>query len=65
MSRLSIKNKYFKGDIMSKAISSYPESEKAGVISRRLKNKAGGIGTLAAQDAIEAQKKPRVKKEEK
>jgi len=50
---------------MSKAISSYPESEKAGVISRRLKNKAGGIGTLAAQDAIEAQKKPRVKKEEK
>lgn len=36
---------------MSKAISSYLQSEREGVIARRLKEKQGGLGYLAAVDA--------------
>ena len=38
---------------MSKAIRSYPEGERKVVINRRLKNKTGGLGYLAAQDAVQ------------
>ena len=32
---------------MSKSIRSYPEWERKDVIARRIKNNAGGLGTLA------------------
>ena len=35
---------------MTKAISSYPESERKTVVARRLAEKKGGLGFLAAQD---------------
>ncbi len=35
---------------MSKSLKSYPEWQIAEVVARRLKNNAGGLGTLAAQD---------------
>ena len=37
---------------MSKSIRSYPEWERKDVIARRIKNNAGGLGTLAAKDAL-------------
>lgn len=59
---------YFKqqGDKMTKAIRSYPESERRSVINRRLKNNTGGIGYYSAVDAVEWAKKPKtvVKTEE-
>jgi hypothetical protein len=36
---------------MSKAISSYPQSERRAVVSRRLDRKSGGLGYWAAMDA--------------
>jgi len=36
---------------MSKAISSYPQSERRAVVSRRLDRKSGGLGYWAAVDA--------------
>jgi hypothetical protein len=36
---------------MSKAIRSYPQPERRGVISRRLERKSGGLGYWAALDA--------------
>lgn len=38
---------------MTKAISSYPESERKAVIERRLRTKSGGSGYLAALKAAE------------
>ena len=35
---------------MSKSLKSYPESKRAEVVSRRLRNKTGGLGYLAALD---------------
>ena len=35
---------------MTKAISSYPESERKAVVARRIAKKMGGLGTLAALD---------------
>ena len=35
---------------MTRAISSYPESERAAVIARRLKEEQGGLGYLSARD---------------
>ena len=37
---------------MSKSIRSYPEWERKNVIARRIKQNAGGLGTLAAKDAL-------------
>jgi hypothetical protein len=36
---------------MSKAIRSYPQSERRSVVSRRLEHKTGGLGYWAAVDA--------------
>lgn len=36
---------------MTKAIKSYPESERLEVIKRRLKNDEGGLGTISAKEA--------------
>jgi hypothetical protein len=36
---------------MSKAIKSYPESQRKAVVARRLASNTGGLGYLAAQDA--------------
>jgi hypothetical protein len=36
---------------MSKSIRSYPQSEKRGIISRRLQSKTSGLGYWAAVDA--------------
>jgi hypothetical protein len=35
---------------MTKAISSYPEDQRKSVVARRLAEKKGGLGFLAAQD---------------
>lgn len=40
---------------MSKSISSYPQSEKRVVVSRRLERKSGGLGYWAAVDAHKRQ----------
>lgn len=37
---------------MTKSIRSYPEWERKAVIARRIKGNAGGLGTLAAKDAL-------------
>jgi hypothetical protein len=37
---------------MSKSIRSYPEHERRKVIDRRIAKNAGGLGTLAAKDAL-------------
>lgn len=36
---------------MTKAIKSYPESERQAVIIRRLKNDGWGLGTISAKEA--------------
>jgi hypothetical protein len=38
---------------MTKPISSYPKREQAAVISRRLASNSGGLGYLAAKDAVD------------
>jgi hypothetical protein len=38
---------------MTKPISSYPKREQAAVISRRLAGNFGGLGYLAAKDAVD------------
>jgi len=38
---------------MSKSIASYPKSERRNVIVRRIKNNAGGLGTLSSLRAAE------------
>jgi len=38
---------------MSKSIASYPKGERRNVIVRRIKNNAGGLGTLSALRAAE------------
>jgi len=40
---------------MSKAIRSYPQSERRNVITRRLERKSGGLGYWAALDAQKLQ----------
>lgn len=35
---------------MSKGISNYPEYARADIVARRLRNKTGGLGYLAALD---------------
>lgn len=40
---------------MTKALSSYSDKERPAVIARRLQRKAGGLGTLSAQDAVKRQ----------
>ena len=37
---------------MSKGIRNYPEQERRQVIDRRIQINAGGLGTLAAKDAL-------------
>jgi len=48
---------------VSKPIRSFPEGERKAVIARRIKQDAGGLGTLSAKDALA--KVGKVKEEEK
>ena len=50
---------------MTKAIASYPESDRTAVVARRLAEKKGGLGFLAARDyasGVEKRKAERAKK---
>ncbi len=42
---------------MSKAIRSYPKSERLAVVIRRQRGSTGGLGYLAAKDAMKKIKK--------
>jgi hypothetical protein len=42
---------------MSKSIRSYPEAKRDEVVARRIANRAGGCGTLAALDYKDAKKR--------
>jgi hypothetical protein len=44
---------------MTRPLKSYPESERPAIVARRIREDAGGLGTLAAKDF----EKARIKKE--
>jgi hypothetical protein len=49
---------------MSKPIASYPKSERRSVIMRRIRNNAGGLGTVSAIRAAEIAAGRNIKKNE-
>jgi len=46
---------------LTKALSSFPESERFAVAKRRSSSKTGGLGFLAAEDAMKHFGKPKVR----
>jgi hypothetical protein len=54
--------KIITGEYMTKALSSYPESERDAVAARRVARNTSGLGYLSAQDYLRKKDEKKAKK---